>query len=571
MPLAKLVLFILVSCVLGAAADGPQVKTSSGSIEGNYLPGANEFLGIPFAEPTQRFEPPGDFRNSYAESPLKAKDYGPACLQVGDSPDVTYGSEDCLAANVWQPAGTSPGSNLPVVVFIYGGSNQFGEAEPYNGSAMAVRQGVIYVSISYRTGPLGWMAFEEDSAHGLSTGNFGLLDTQSGLRWVQREIRHFGGDSSRVIIHGQSSGAMLVELHLVMPGSRSLLSGLVSQSGGLAASSLYSGVKASKSIGASLGCPSGSLKLCLKRAPAQKLTSQTYAFSWGPHIDGVTVPQDPNYLLQQGMINPVNVIMGAQTNDTFRTLSQEFTGSDGRLQPLHAAAYEMRLAAMVGIKALPRALKLYPVAHDDLVQNVHSLGSAASDRMLCGIRQRVSLVNKILPGRAYMYRFNWFYQSNPNCSAEPNWHPPFLGAVHEDEVTFVMGQPIFMFLGACCGRWGSKLRRAPCQQSESCTSCWNPDFGEGYHAYFNEKEWEFSEFVSGSWAKFADTGSPNGNQSGPWPRFLAGGDVTSNIVLDADLADQHVVEATIHNNPAFCAFWDALKMEDSSQIDEIDI
>jgi len=412
------------------------------------------------------------------------------------------------------------------------------------------------------------MAFEEDAQAGLSTGNFGLLDTQSGLRWVQREIRHFGGDSSRVIIHGQSSGAMLVELHLVMPGSRSLLSGLVSQSGGLAASSLSSGVEASRSIGASLGCK-GSLKLCLQRAPAKSLTSQTYSFAWGPHVDGVTVPQDPLSMLQQGLINPVNVMMGAQTNDTFRTLSQEFLGTDGRLQPLSAKAYTKRLAAVVGT-ALPRALELYPVAHDDLVQNVHRLGSVTSDRMLCGIRQRVSLVNKFHPGHAYMYRFNWFYQSNPNCSAEPNWHPSFLGAVHEDEVTFVMGQPIFMFLGACCGRWGSKLRREPCQQSASCTSCWNPDFGDGYHAYFNEKEWKFSDLVGGSWAKFAATGSPNGMSDGPWPRFPAG-DVTANIVLDADLVDQHAVEATIHDDPAVCAFWDSLDGQDSLAIDEIDV
>jgi len=459
-----------------------------------------------------------------------------------------------------------------VIVYIYGGSNQYGEAEPYNGSAMAVRHGVVYVSIAYRTGPIGWMAFDEDVKAGLSTGNFGLLDTQSGLRWVQREIWNFGGDPSKVVIHGQSSGAMLVELHLVMPGSRSLLAGLVSQSGGLSASALASGLRTSRAIGRELGCDPKELKACLQRAPGLNLTSKTYAYSWGPHVDGVTLPQDPMALLKQGLINPVGVIMGAQTNDSFRELSKQFIGSDGRLQPLAVADYQKQVQGMVGHKALHKALELYPVDHRNLVQNVNSLGSLSSDRNLCDIRRRLSLVNKFHPGHAYMYRFNYYYQSNANCSAEPNYHPSFLGSVHEDEVTFVMGQPIFMFQGACCGRWGSKLQREPCEQIDACVSCWNPDFGEGYHAYFDEKEWAFSQLVGGFWATFAAKGSPNGDQGvEAWPRFEGGEPVTKNIVLDADLPGQHATEVTPYDNAAICSFWDELDDKAISLPTEVDV
>jgi len=547
---------------VGVAA-GPQVRTTSGIVEGNELPGANEFLGIPFAEPTRRFEPPEDLRRPYKSSPLAATDFGFACLQVGDTTDDVYGSEDCLYANVWQPAGTKPGDNLPVLVFIYGGSNQFGEAEPYNGSAMAVRQGIVYVSIAYRTGPIGWMALEEDHAAGRSTGNFGLLDTQSGLRWVQREIRRFGGDPSKVAIHGQSSGAMLVELHLVMPGSRGLLSGLVSESGGLGASALASGIRTSRAIGKQLNCGSKSLKACLQAAPALALTNQTYSFGWGPHVDGVTVPADPFQMLSQGRINPVSVIMGAQTNDTFRELSKQFTGPDGQLRPLAAGDYAKMVYAQVGGQFFKEALAMYPADSVHLVRNVQRLGSIGSDKMMCGIRRRVSLVNKVHPGRAFMYRFNWWYRSNTECSAEPNYHAPDLGAVHEDEVTFVMGQPIFMFQGSCCGKWGPKLKREPCAQANECVACWRPDLGEGYHAYFNDKEWEFSALVSGFWAAFTATGTPNGRwrdasdvESKKWPVFPHGGPVTHNVVLDADLPGMSAVEETLYNDPSICAFWD---------------
>mmetsp|Transcript_14921 Transcript_14921/g.42880 ORF Transcript_14921/g.42880 Transcript_14921/m.42880 type:complete len:580 (+) Transcript_14921:66-1805(+) len=546
-----------------AAAAGPQVQTSSGTVEGNELPGANEFLGIPFAEPTRRFEPPEDLHRPYSSNLLQATDFGFACLQVGDTTDMVYGSEDCLYANVWQPAGTKPGANLPVLVFIYGGSNQFGEPEPYNGSAMAVRQGVVYVSIAYRTGPIGWMAFEEDRAAGRSTGNFGLLDTQSGLRWVQREIRSFGGDPSKVAIHGQSSGAMLVELHLVMPGSRGLLSGLVSESGGLGASALQVGIQAGKAIGKQLNCGDGALKACLQAAPALALTNQTYSFPWGPHVDGVTVPADPLQMLRQGRINPVSVIMGAQTNDTFRELSKQFVGPDGHLRPLAEADYFKMVFAQVGPQHIKEALALYPADSADLVRNVQRLGSIGSDRMLCGIRQRLSLVNKVHPGHAYMYRFNWWYKSNSECSAEPNYHSPEIGAVHEDEVTFVMGQPIFMQQGSCCGKWGPKLAREPCAQAPECVACWRPDFGEGYRAYFNEQEWNFSAIVSGFWAAFAATGTPNGRwrdaagtQTAKWPEFPQGGAVTHNIVLDADLPGMSAIEQTLYDDPSICSFWD---------------
>lgn len=547
---------------LGAAlgvAVRPRVTTTGGAVVGNKLPGAHEFLGIPFGKPTHRFEAPEDFQGAYVSDPLDASDFGPACLQVGNSPDEVYGSEDCLYANVWQPEHATAASNLPVMVFVNGGSNQFGESEPYNGSALAVRQGVVFVSITYRTGPIGWMAFEEDQSAGRTTGSYGLLDIQSGLRWVQREIARFGGDPARVIVHGQSSGAGLVEMNLVMPGSRGLLSGLVSQSGGLYANDLAKGINTTHTIGKLLGCHGPGLKACFQALPASNITSQTYGFGWGPHVDGVTVPQDPMDMLKKGLINPVNVILGAQTNDTFRELDKT---------PISATNYSEAVQHMVGSSKLKLALQLYPPSADE-VQNVHSLGRLSSDQNLCSIRRRADLINSFRPGKVFMYRFNWWYQSNPSCSAEPNYHNASLGAIHEDEVTFVFGQPIFMFEGSCCGKWGAKLKKEPCNQTVECVSCWNPEFGDGYHAYFDEKEWQFSGLVSGFWAAFAATGTPNGHHSRggqPWPVFHSGSQITQNIVLDADLPGQHKVERTLYDDPSICSFWDSL----SPHVDEND-
>jgi len=364
---------------------------------------------------------------------------------------------------------------------------------------------------------------------------------------VQREIHNFGGDASRVIIHGQSSGASCVELHMVMPGSRDLIRGLVSESGGLGASEVKGGVATAKAIGKLAKCSGSSLKSCLQQVHPETLTSETYNFGWGPHIDNVTIPAEPMSMLMQGHINNFSMIMGANTNDSNKGM-QEY--------PLKVKKYEASVLEIVGQHFLERALALYPPNHDHLVQNLHILGSINSDHMLCGVRQRISLVNKHLPGKAFMYRFNYWYQSNPKCTADPNYHDNMTGPRHEDEVTFVMGQPIFMFDGACCGKWGARLKREPCKQQAECVACWDPSLGEGYHGYFNDKEWDFSQRVGEYWSNLARYGTPNKPNSNDWPAFSQADKVDKNIVLDANLPLQHKQELTLYDNPAICSFWD---------------
>lgn len=536
-----------------------EVHTSNGVVRGTVLPhGVHEYLGMKFAT-AERYEAPVDFTGKYSQQPLDATDFAPACMQVGDTNDQTYGSEDCLFANVWAPSDAKPGDDLAVNVFIYGGSNQFGEPEPYNGSAVASRQHIIFVSIGYRTGPIGWMAFEEDIKAGRATGTWGSLDQQAGLRWVQREIRNFGGDPARVAIQGQSSGAMCVELHLVMPGSRGLLHGLISESGGLTASGLASGIMTSQAIGKVANCSGTSLKRCLQSVNPLALTSQTYSFGWGPHIDNVTIPAEPMSLLRDGLINDVGVIMGAQTNDSNKDLVE---------YPMKVKDYEASVFQRVGRQHAKQALELYPPDNRNLVQNVHTLGSLNSDAQLCNVRRRVDLVNRYNPGRGFMYRFNYWYQSNPKCSADPNYHDNTTGPRHEDEMMFTLGQPIFMFDGSCCGKWGNRLKREPCEQKAECVDCWNPSFGEGYHAYFNDKEWEFSGLVGSYWANFARYGTPNGPRLRDWPVFH-GQSVNSNIVLDANLEGGHKVERTLYDDSAICSFWDAVDGEPSNFVEDV--
>jgi para-nitrobenzyl esterase len=87
----------------------------------------------------------------------------------------------------------------------------------YDAQSIANVTGAVVVTMNYRLGILGFLY---DGA-GL-TGNYGLMDQEMALRWVQANIGAFGGDPSRVVLVGQSAGALSVASHLSRPASAGL-------------------------------------------------------------------------------------------------------------------------------------------------------------------------------------------------------------------------------------------------------------------------------------------------------------------------------------------------------------
>ena len=97
------------------------------------------------------------------EGTLDASYYGPACLQVLTNTS-TYGVEHgCHVLNVWRPAGVAEDVKLPVLLYVPGGENDYGEAEPYNATFLAAEHAAVVASINYRVGPFGFLAFSEDA------------------------------------------------------------------------------------------------------------------------------------------------------------------------------------------------------------------------------------------------------------------------------------------------------------------------------------------------------------------------------------------------------------------------
>lgn len=112
--------------------------------------------------------------------------------------------------------------------FIHGGGYASGYMSmgEYGPERLMDTSKVILVMVQYRLGVFGFLATGDEA----SPGNYGMKDQVMAMKWVQRNIAHFGGDPTRVTIMGQSVGSASVQLHLMSPLSKGLFSKAVSMS-----------------------------------------------------------------------------------------------------------------------------------------------------------------------------------------------------------------------------------------------------------------------------------------------------------------------------------------------------
>lgn len=159
--------FLSSTIVPGALAQDPVVGTLNGSYSGTHLPQLQQdiFLGIPYAQDTSgenRFRVPQTLNSTWTGT-RDAKQYSNICPDFApDEAAMLYGmSENCLSINVIRPAGIPEDAQLPVTVWIHGGSYQVGSSgrPDYNLTyfverSVQVGKPVVATSINYRKG--GW-------------------------------------------------------------------------------------------------------------------------------------------------------------------------------------------------------------------------------------------------------------------------------------------------------------------------------------------------------------------------------------------------------------------------------
>ncbi|PYI30515.1 alpha/beta-hydrolase [Aspergillus indologenus CBS 114.80] len=204
------------------AYEAPLVTLNYGVFQGSYDATYNlsYFRKIPFAAP-----PTGENRFRAPQPPLTITNGTYDSNQAFDMcPQRTVnGSEDCLYLGLYsRPWEVS--ANRPVLVVFYGGAFIEGSASftlppsAYPTLNVSTLNDYIVIYPNYRTNAFGFLPGQAIKDSSTSDLNAGLLDQQYVLKWVQKNIHHFGGNPSNVTIWGQSAGAGSVVAQVLANG-----------------------------------------------------------------------------------------------------------------------------------------------------------------------------------------------------------------------------------------------------------------------------------------------------------------------------------------------------------------
>ncbi|XP_053609363.1 juvenile hormone esterase-like isoform X2 [Plodia interpunctella] len=194
-------LLLALSCLTSMLlSDGAVVVTTTGPVRGKLNRDHNveyySYEGIPYAEsPTGalRFKAPVP-KHAWTEV-LDATKAGPVCPQPVGQYNKTQMSEDCLILNIHVPI-TGSGELLPVFVFVHGGAYKTlsGNTDVLYGPQLYLKRELIYLSVNYRLGALGYLSLENEDY----PGNAGLKDVLLSLKWIKANIERFGGDNKKL-------------------------------------------------------------------------------------------------------------------------------------------------------------------------------------------------------------------------------------------------------------------------------------------------------------------------------------------------------------------------------------
>ncbi len=497
---------------------GPVRETLQGNVVGADEETMYAFRGIPYAAP-----PVDDLRLAATQpavnraTTLNAREFRASCPQP-DSAFQPEGvrSEDCLFLNIYTPKGAKANDTYPVMVWIHGGALIYGSGrDPGYDPKRLVAEDVIVVTMNYRLGALGFMTHPALADEAGQSGNYGLLDQQEALRWIQANIAFFGGDPNNVTIFGESAGGHSVMSQLVAPSSDGLFQKAIAQSGSYSATQLnenisyyvYGAPFADVPGLAVPGAPCGGLadhaavRACLRSLTQEQIFQAQGDTSYIPVNGNTFLPKSIDAALTDGDFADVPVMIGSN-----RTEGQLFV----ILDIANGQFYNDHDLYLIGVEDLlgldPRDLDLTQIANDYEARAAVEVGGSESPAY--ANRFRVALSNLWTDyffacptlnqwGKLSTYTDTygyWFTDANapsPYDALAPFFAPTKLGTTHAQEIQYVFGQ-----VGARGG---------------------------------NAAQVALSELMVGFWTQFAKTGSPNTALTA-WQEYRSG----SNFVMKFD-------------------------------------
>lgn len=430
----KRLLYSTILCLALAIPSMSQiVKTTveQGEIEGVLQDGYALYKRIPYAE-----APIGNLRwkMPVAKKPwkgiYKSNEWGNRPYQV-DDPNQGIShipmSEDCLYLSVGTPA-KSKDEKLPVFVMIHGGGFSTGS---YIGTQESfVHEGIVYVSIEYRLGALGFMAHPELSKESSKkiSGNYGIYDQIMALQWIHNNIAAFGGDPNKVTICGESAGGYSVGILCASPLCKGLFRAAISESGGFfgpVSKQPYGGPskvcyeKTAETIGTDFQKKLNAKNIKeLRSLSAQTILDSTGYTTFWPVVDGYAIVDDQYTLYEQGKYNDVDILIG-------------FNDDEGSLFIYNATIEQYKQTAQDRFGSYAdKFIKAYP-AHTNQ-EALYALQDMFRD---CSFGWNTyawaNLQSKTGKGNVYVY---YFAQKSQNSILKDT-----RGATHVAEMPFIYG------------------------------------------------------------------------------------------------------------------------------------
>jgi para-nitrobenzyl esterase len=504
------------------------MKTTFGEVVGVSTTAGNTFLGIPYAEPpvgALRWQPPKP--HAPWSNPLDASHLGSPCPQptdvsalIGAQTQNMMGAEDCLFLNIYTPANAA-NKKLPVMVWIHGGAYIFGSGGDYDGSALAEDNNVIVVTLNYRLGSLGFLALPSLGAESAdhTSGNYGLMDQQLALTWVQDQIAVFGGDPGNITLFGESAGGSSVCYQLLSPKAKGLFQKAILESGVCLAPQgvvqMADAETTGQTFAEALGCKDAD---CLRGKPVADVTTMPSKSigiggqgTWGAVYGDSILPLPASQAFATGRFNQVPIINGTN-HDEGRLFAFLYASTQ---KPVTAISYPAILQFTYAAKAT-NILAQYPLK--DTVPPALAYSTMLTDGTFsCPNYRLEGLLAKYVP--TFAYEFN-----DPEAVSSVGALTAFLmpgvslGAYHSSEIAYIF-----------------RTRNALADP-----------------AHFTPQQDALSKQMVRYWVAFAQNSTPNGGDSPRWEPFKAGGLNMQNLAPDGisqvkDFANDHQ-----------CAFWDSL-------------
>src|SRR5580704_10650148 len=496
--------------VSASAASGPIVGTANGAVQGVANGAVDEFLGLPYAAPpvgALRWQPP---QPAASWSGVRdATQFAPHCPQVGGPFGQASTSENCLFLNVFTPSQRQGRAGHPVMVWIHGGALVSGESNDYDPTQL-VADGVTVVTINYRLGALGFLAHPALADANGQSGDYGLMDQQAALRWVQRNIASFGGNPHNVTIFGESAGGLSTLSQVASPQARGLFERAIVESGSynLTQASLASAETAGEAFAAKAGCASQTAA-CLRSLPVSAILANQDAAGYTPNINSEVLPESLGTAFATGNFNRVPIINGTNRDEwrLFVALS-ELEGN-----PVTAANYQSMISATLGVPAVAAAVIAAKYPLTAYPSPSVALGAVGTDAIFaCPALAIDQSVSRFVP--TFAYEFN--DENAPELFLPPVSFP--YGAAHASEIQYLFGLPTAVFPTALSAQ----------QQQLAAT-------------------------MKGYWTNFAKSGQPSSFGAPFWPLFNGLTQPMQSLVPPVPHTENTF--AIAHN----CAFWTALE------------